>query len=286
MLETIQGAQMDIEKLGPVIERALQEDVGQGDVTSMWALAPNAIARGRIIAREAGAVAGIEVAQEVFRCVNALIAFTPLLSDGSAAFVEDELAAVVGPATSVFAAERTALNFLERMSGIATLTRHYVDTVKGTGAVILGTRKTAPGLRGIDQWAVRLGGGGTRRARLDDVALIHSGHIAIAGGLTAAVEGVRRLNTGLQVIVEVQTWEQLDEALSLEPDRIMLTGMSTEDLADAVRRTAGRVPLEASGEIALKDVLRVAQTGVDYISVGALIQRARPLHVSLEIDAA
>jgi len=277
---------MDIEQLRLVIERALKEDIDQGDVTSMWTLPPNAIARGRVIARDAGAVAGIAVAREVFRRVNALIAFTPLVSDGADVFVEEELAAVVGPATSVFTAERTVLNFLERMSGIATLTRHYVDAVKGTSAVILGTRKTAPGLRMVDQWAVQVGGGGTQRERLDDVALIRRGHVAIAGGLTAAMEGVRRADSGLQAIVEVRTWEQLDEALLLEPDRIMLAGMSVEELADAVRRTAGRVPLEAAGDIALKDVLRVAHTGVDYISVEGLIQQARPLRMDLDIDAA
>ena len=277
---------MDIEQLRLVIERALKEDIDQGDVTSMWTLPPNAIARGRVIARDAGAVAGIAVAREVFRRVNALIAFTPLVSDGADVFVEEELAAVVGPATSVFTAERTVLNFLERMSGIATLTRHYVDAVKGTSAVILGTRKTAPGLRMVDQWAVQVGGGGTQRERLDDVALIRRGHVAIAGGLTAAMEGVRRADSGLQAIVEVRTWEQLDEALLLEPDRIMLAGMSVEELADTVRRTAGRVPLEAAGDIALKDVLRVAHTGVDYISVEGLIQQARPLRMDLDIDAA
>ena len=276
---------MDIEQLRLVIERALEEDVDQGDVTSMWTLPPNAIARGRIVAHEAGAVAGIAVAQEVFRRMNALIAFTPLMSDGAEVFVGEELAAVVGPATGVFTAERTALNFMERMSGIATLTRHYVDAVKGTGVVILGTRKTAPGLRAIDQWAVQLGGGGTQHENADNVALIRSGHIAIAGGVTVAVEDVRRLNTNLQVIVEVQDWKQLDEALVLEPDRVILTGMSAEELADAVRRTAGRVPLEAAGQIALKDVHGIAQTGVDYISVCALTQRARPLHLSLKIDA-
>ncbi len=275
---------MDRDRIRLLIDQALQEDVGEGDLTSLWTLPLNAIARGRIVTTEKGVLAGLEVAGEVFRRVNALVGFTPLQPDGQAMSAGDVLATVVGPATSVFSAERTALNFLERMSGIATLTRRYVDAVKGTNAVILGTRKTAPGLREIDQWAVRLGGGGDHRARLDDMILIKSGHIAIAGGVTTAIERVRQLNTGLPMVVEVQTWEQLDEALPLEPDRLMLTGLPTKDIVDAVKWVAGRVPLEVAGDVTLYNVQPIAETGVDYISVGTLTQHARALHVTLEIE--
>ena len=276
---------MDKEQIWSLIERALDEDVGQGDVASMWALPSNAIARGCIVAREAGVLAGIEVAQAVFERVNALIAFSPRHVDGARISAEDELAAVVGPATSVFAAERTALNFVGRMSGIATLTRRFVEAVQGTNAVILSTRKTAPGLRTIDQWAVRLGGGGTHRARLDETVFIRSGHLAIAGGIAAAMERVRQRATGLQVVVEAENWAQLDEALPLEPDRIMLTGMPAQDIVDAVKWVAGRLPLEVSGPITLDNVRAIAETGVDYISVPALTQCAPDLRIGLVIDA-
>ena len=276
---------MALHHFGPAVDQALQEDVGQGDVTSMWALPLNAIARGRIVTTENGVLAGLEVAGEVFRRVNALIGFTPLKADAQAMSTGDVLATVVGPATSVFTAERAALNFLEHMSGIASLTRRYVDAVKGTNAVILGTRKTAPGLREIDQWAIRLGGGGDHRARLDDMILIRSGHIAIAGSLTAAIQRARQFNTGLPIVVEVMTWAQLDEALPLEPDRLMLTGLPTKDIADAVKWVAGRVPLEAAGDVTLYNVQPIAETGVDYISVGTLTEHARALHITLEIEA-
>ena len=275
---------MDAERLGKIIECAIEEDAGQGDVTSMWVLPPNAIARGQIVAREAGVLAGIGVAQMVFNRVNALIAFSTLKEEGQVVIAEEGLATVVGPAISVFTAERVALNFLEHMSGIATTTRRYVEAVKGTNAVILGTRETTPCLREIEQWAVRLGGGGNRRAKLDDMVLIRDSHAATAGGIAAAMTRVRQVDTDLQIVIEVETWEELDEALPLEPARIVLTGMPALDIGDAVKWVAGRVPLEASGKIALDEVREIAETGVDYISVGGLIHSAPALHITLDID--
>lgn len=275
---------MDKEQLWPIIERAIEEDVGRGDIASMWGLPANVIARGRIVTSDGGILAGMQVAQQVFERVNALIAFSPLKSDGEIILAGDELATVVGPAISVFTAEQMALNFMQRMSGIASLTRRYVQAVKGTGATILSTRQTAPGLRLIDQWAVQLGGGGIHRTRLDDIVFIRDSHIAIAGSITAVMEQVRQLDTGLQVAVQVRTWAELDEALPLEPDRIILSGMSVEDMRDAVRWVAGRVPLEASGEITLDNVRAVAETGVDYIAVASLTQWVKSLHISLGID--
>ena len=267
-----------------IIERALREDVGHGDVTSMWALPPNIIAKGRIITHNDGILAGIDIAAQVFNRINALIAFTPLKLDGSAMSAGDELATVVGPVVGVLTAERTALNFLQRMSGIATLTRRYVDLVQNTNAVILSTRQTAPGLRLIDQQAVQIGGGGVHRQQLDDMIFIRDSHIAIAGSITAAVERVRQQETDLQVVIEVHTWAELDESLPLEPDRIMLNQMSLQDIRDAVKWVAGRAPLEVSGEITLENVREIAETGVDYISVSALTQWIKPSHISLIIQ--
>ncbi len=267
-----------------IIERALREDVGHGDVTSMWALPPNIIAKGRIITHNDGILAGIDIAAQVFNRINALIAFTPLKLDGSAMSAGDELATVVGPVVGVLTAERTALNFLQRMSGIATLTRRYVDLVQNTNAVILSTRQTAPGLRLIDQQAVQIGGGGVHRQQLDDMIFIRDSHIAIAGSITAAVERVRQQETDLQVVIEVHTWAELDESLPLEPDRIMLNQMSLQDIRDAVKWVAGRAPLEVSGEITLENVREIAETGVDYVSVSALTQWIKPSHISLIIQ--
>lgn len=275
---------MNKEQLWPIIERAIEEDVGHGDVTSMWILPANVIARGRLVATSDGVLAGIEVAEQVFSRVNPLIAFTPLKSDGGMIQAGDELAVVVGPAVSVFTAERTALNFVQRMSGIATLTRQYVDSVRGTNAVILSTRQTAPGLRGIDQKAVQVGGGGMHRAQLDDMVFIRDSHITMTGSITAAMEQARQRNTDLQIVVEVQTWEELDEAFPLEPDQITLNGMSIKDVHDAVKWVAGRVPLEFSGLVTLDNVRAVAETGIDYISVSSLTQWIKPLYISLKIQ--
>ncbi len=275
---------MNQDMLWNVIERAIEEDVGSGDVTSIWALPGNIIARARIVTRDAGILAGVAVAEQVFNRVNALIGFTPEKLDGEAVAGGDVLAAVVGPAISVLTAERSALNFMQRMSGIATLTHQYVKAVQGTNAVILSTRQTAPGLRLIEQWAVQIGGGGIHRAKLDDMVYVRDNHIALAGSIAAAMERIRELNTGLQVVIEVETWEELEEALPLDPDRITLSQMSIPDVKDAVRWVAGRVSLEVSGGITLDNVREIAETGVDYISVSALTRCCMPLHISMEIE--
>jgi nicotinate-nucleotide pyrophosphorylase (carboxylating) len=275
---------MDEQNLREMIERALEQDIGQGDVTSMWVLAPNAIARARIVAQEPGIVAGLSAAESVFRQVNPLIAFTWLQEDGAPMETGDELATVVGPATSVLTAERTALSILGRMSSVATLTRRYVDAVEGTDTVVLGARETMLCLHSVDQWAVQLGGGGSVPTRLSDVMFIRSNHATIAGGLSVAVERARAADTGLQILVEACDWAQLDEALPLEPDRIVLRGLPIEDIADAVKWVAGRVPLEIAGKIPLEHVRAIAETGVDYISVDALTQYARPLRITLEAE--
>lgn len=288
------------EQIKAIVQRALAEDVGSGDVTSQWILPPEMRVRGCFLAKAQGVLAGLEVVRRVFRQVDERIAFQAHKKDGDAISKGDIVATVEGPAASILTAERTALNFLQRMSGIATLTRHYVKAVAGTKAaplrhraVILDTRKTVPGLRLLDKWAVRLGGGHNHRLGLYDMVLIKDNHIAAAGGITQAVERVRQRNQpglcperveGLAVEVEVKSLAELEEALALSVDRIMLDNMDPDEMRRAVEVTAGRVPLEASGNVTLENVAAIAATGVDYISVGALTHSVKALDISLEVE--
>ncbi|MGQ9516252.1 MAG: carboxylating nicotinate-nucleotide diphosphorylase [Anaerolineae bacterium] len=275
------------EEIRRIIQRALEEDLGPGDVTSRWILPEELVLEGKIIAKADGVVAGLTVAGVVFAMVDDRVDFLPLCLDGQAVPAGTVIAEVKGPGIAILSAERTALNFLQRMSGIATATRRYVDAVAGTRAVILDTRKTAPGLRVLDKWAVWLGGGQNHRFGLFDMVLIKDNHIAAAGGITRAVERVRQHNrAGLPVEVEVKTLEELEEALAIRPplDRIMLDNMDMEAMRRAVQMTAGRVPLEASGGVSLETVRQIAETGVDYISVGALTHSVKALDISLEIE--
>jgi nicotinate-nucleotide pyrophosphorylase (carboxylating) len=275
----------DLAQLSTIVRRALEEDVGQGDVTSSWTLPPGIAGRGVFLCKAEGVLAGLQVAEEVFRQVSPDVSMVALKSDGDFVVPGDRLATVQGPMAAILTAERTALNLMQRMSGIATATRRYVKAVTGTGAIILDTRKTVPGLRLLDKWAVRLGGGQNHRMRLDDMVLIKDNHIAAAGNITAALERVRRHNkANLPVEVEVKTSAELEEAVALQPDRIMLDNMSPEQMRTAVEWVAGRVPLEASGGITLESVRAVAETGVDYISVGALTHSVRALDISLEVE--
>jgi len=273
------------EQIKAIVQRALAEDVGPGDVTSQWILSPEMRVRGCFLAKAQGVLAGLEVVRQVFRQVDERITFQSHKKDGDIISKGDIVAAVKGPAASILTAERTALNFLQRMSGIATLTRHYVEAAAGTKAVILDTRKTAPGLRLLDKWAVRLGGGQNHRLGLYDMVLIKDNHIAAAGSITQAVERVRRRNQpGLAVEVEVKSLAELEEALALDVDRIMLDNMGLDEMRRAVEITAGRVPLEASGNVTLENVAAIAATGVDYISVGALTHSVKALDISLEVN--
>ncbi len=275
---------MITEEIRRIVRNALEEDIGPGDVTSVPIIPPEAHLTGVFLVKAPqGIIAGLEVAGEVFRQVDPQIAYTPWVSDGSPVKRGDRVAHVEGYGPGLLMAERVALNFLQRMSGIATLTREYVEAVAGTRAKILDTRKTAPGLRVLDKWAVTLGGGHNHRKGLYDMVLIKDNHIEAAGGITAAVERVRRAHQGLPIEVEVTTWAQLEEALGLGVDRIMLDNMSLEEMREAVRYVAGRVELEASGGITLENVAQVAATGVDLISVGALTHSVKALDISLEI---
>jgi len=268
-----------------IVRRALEEDIGPGDVTTLWIVPPQTRLRGRFLVKKAGVVAGLPVAGLVFEWLDPEVRFRPLMKDGTAVRSGDVVAEVEGPGRAILSGERTALNFLQRMSGIATLTRRYVEAVAGTRAVILDTRKTAPGLRLLDKWAVRLGGGQNHRMGLYDMVLIKDNHIAAAGGITKAVEQVRReRGTGLEIEVEVKNLAELEEALTLGVERIMLDNMDLATMRQAVEIAAGWAKLEASGGVTLENVAAIAATGVDYISVGALTHSVKALDISLEIE--
>lgn len=255
-----------------------------GDVTSQATLPADTWLEGRITAKANGVVAGLPIAQAVCLLVDPTIACRPKVEDSRLVRYGDVLAEVSGPGAALLAAERAMLNFVGRMSGIATLTHQFVQAVAGTRAVILDTRKTAPGLRWLDKYAVRMGGGQNHRAGLYDMVLIKDNHIDGAGGIVQAVERARqRYGKQYLIEVEVRDFDELETALALGVDRIMLDNMSLDDLREAVRRTAGRVPLEASGNVTLENVRLIAETGVDFISSGALTHSARPLDISLRL---
>jgi nicotinate-nucleotide pyrophosphorylase (carboxylating) len=264
------------------IKRALEEDIGTGDVTTDTIVPADASLRGRIVAKQDGVVAGLSVAQHVMLALNERVRFKNNTADGSRITRGTVLVDFEGPARALLTGERTALNFLGRMSGIATLTRKFVDAVAGTNAIMLDTRKTAPGLRITDKLAVRLGGGQNHRTGLFDMVLIKDNHIDFAGSITAAVERVRASGSRLEIEVETRTLENVREALALGVQRILLDNMSVETMREAVRICDARAKLEASGNVTLDNVVEVAGTGVDYISVGALTHSPKVFDVSLE----
>jgi nicotinate-nucleotide pyrophosphorylase (carboxylating) len=264
------------------IRRALAEDIGTGDATTDSIVPADASLRGQIVAKQSGVVAGLEVARRVFLQLSEQVNFDVKVEEGASVEKRTVLVELDGPARALLTGERTALNFLGRMSGIATLTRQYMDAVKGTKAIILDTRKTAPGLRETDKLAVRLGGGENHRIGLFDMVLIKDNHIDFAGSITAAVERAREKVSDLEIEVETRTLDDVREALGLGVERILLDNMSAETMREAVAITSGRAKLEASGNVTLDNVRQVAETGVDYISVGALTHSVKVFDVSLE----
>lgn len=267
------------------IRTALAEDRGSGDVTTLAIVAEDRMMHGRFIAKANGIIAGLEVARQVFALVDERTTFTPHLQDGEPVTPGQRIATIVGPARALLSGERTALNFLQRMSGIATLTRQFVDAVSGTKAIILDTRKTAPGLRATDKLAVQMGGGQNHRFGLFDMALIKDNHIAaVQGDLATAVQRVRTYAPTIPIEIEVTTLDQLRTAVTLPVDRIMLDNMSLDEMREAVNFTAGRIPLEASGNVNLETIRAIAATGVDFISIGALTHSVRALDISLELE--
>ncbi|MGQ9561153.1 MAG: carboxylating nicotinate-nucleotide diphosphorylase [Candidatus Oleimicrobiaceae bacterium] len=268
-----------------LVRRALAEDVGTGDITTTCTVPAGLSGEAVIIAKGAGLIAGQFVAAMTFREVDEKLAYEELVTDGATVTPGTIVARINGPAASIMIAERTALNFLGRLSGIASLTARFVAQVAGTRARILDTRKTTPGLRALEKYAVRCGGGHNHRFGLFDMLLIKENHIRASGSLTEAVSRCQRARTdrGLKIEVEATCREEVLEALAAGVDRIMLDNMSIPLLEECVRLVDGQVELEASGNISLSNVAEVARTGVDYISVGALTHSAPVLDLSLQL---
>jgi len=267
---------------GQLIKAALTEDIGTGDVTSGLTVPENRFVSAWIVARAAGVLAGVEVCRQVFLAHDRSIRFTPNLKDGGRFRKGQVLASVQGRARPILAAERTALNFIQRLSGIAAVTRRFVEAVRGTKAVILDTRKTTPGWRVLEKYAVRCGGGTNHRSGLYDMILIKDNHVAAAGSITAAIERCR--SSQLPVEVETQTLADVREALAAGAKRILLDNMTVAQMKRAVTLARGKAKLEASGGVTLRNVRRIAETGVDYVSVGAITHSAPAADIALDFE--
>ncbi|MGC9469522.1 MAG: quinolinate synthase NadA [Anaerolineae bacterium] len=270
----------------PLIRLAIEEDIGPGDATSLSTLPANSRLQGQIVAKEAGVIAGLPIAEAVFCHLDPDVTFTAHVHDGDLVVQGELVAEVEGSGRTLLAAERTALNFLQRLSGIATQTQKMVDAVSTTNAVILDTRKTLPGYRLLDKYAVRMGGGTNHRMSLYDMILIKDNHIDGAGGIVPAVRRAREQYPQLPIEVEVRNLEELNEALTVEPplDRILLDNMNLDQMRGAVDLARDRVPLEASGNVTLDRVTEIATTGVDYISVGSLTHSVQALDLSMKVS--
>jgi nicotinate-nucleotide pyrophosphorylase (carboxylating) len=272
--------------LRAVIRAALKEDIGRRDVTTAAVLTGEETGRAQAVAKSDTVVAGLEVFRETFLSLDSTLVFTGLFEDGRTAAPGDVLAEISGRLASILTAERVALNLFQRMCGIASATSRYVAAVQGTGAKILDTRKTMPGLRVLDKYAVSVGGGFNHRFGLDDGVLIKDNHIAAAGGIREALMRIRgQVPYTMKVEVEVGNRQELAEALGSGADVIMLDNMSPDDMKAAVFLVGGAVPLEASGNVTLANVRQIAETGVDYISVGALTHSVTAADISLKINS-
>jgi nicotinate-nucleotide pyrophosphorylase (carboxylating) len=265
------------------VERVLAEDLGTGgDVTSKATIPADARFTAEMSSRQPVVVAGLEIAAAFFRTLDPDVSIEMLASDGDKVEGGTVLMRLGGNARAMLAAERSALNTLQHLSGIATLTRRYVDAIAGTGAALLDTRKTIPGLRSLEKYAARMGGAQNHRMRLDDGVLIKDNHVAVCGGVAEAVRRAKAASTGLQVQVEVDRIDQIEPALAAGADRLLLDNMPPPVLREAVALVAGRVPLEASGGVTLETIRAIAETGVDYISVGRITQSAPAIDVGLD----
>ena len=267
-----------------IIQSAFDEDLP--DITSEAIFAPSDRGTAVFLIKAEGVVAGLPIAERVFRKLDETAVFTAKAADGDRVKPGDIVAEVQASVIALLSGERTALNLMQRASGIATATRRYVDAVAGTHAKIHDTRKTAPGLRALDKYAVRAGGGENHRIGLHDMFLIKNNHIDRAGSITSAVQRVRGQRMQQPVMVEVRNAAELEQALALRPDYILLDNMSPDEMRAAVDRTGGRVPLEASGGITLETIRAVAETGVDRISIGALTHSVTALDISMRINPA
>ena len=273
------------ETIDRVVAAALAEDVGDGDRTTAALVPEDARCRAQLLLEEPGVVCGVPVAAAVFRALDPSVRVDVLVAEGDAVTAPPiVLAEIEGLARAVLTGERVALNILGRLCGIASLTRRFVELVDGTGTRVLDTRKTTPGLRALEKYAVRCGGGTNHRAGLYDAVLVKENHLRIAGGIPAAAAALRGATNGLKVEVEAETLAQVREAIDAGIGRILLDNMSPQKVAEAVALAGGRVELEASGGVSLATVRAYAETGVDFVSVGALTHGARSLHVSLEVQ--
>jgi len=274
--------------LGSQVQAALREDVGTGDVTASL-VRPNQLCHGRVITRENAVLSGRPWVEETFRQLDPGVRLKWHADDGERLSPGQNLFDIEGSARSVLTGERTALNFLQLLSAAATEARRYVDAVAGTGCIILDTRKTLPGLRTAQKYAVRCGGASNHRIGLYDMVLIKENHIATAGSIAGAINSARHTVPGLQIEVEVETLDEFEQALSARPDIIMLDEFSREDMRTAVaanRRHGKPVKIEASGSVSLDNVRQIAETGVDFISIGALTKHVRAVDLSMRLDFA
>ena len=269
--------------LGEFVRRVLAEDLGSGgDVTSKATIDPFARFNAEMNCREPIVVAGLDIAIAFFRALGREVRIEPLVKDGDKVEAGTVLLRLDGNARAMLAAERSALNTLQHLSGIATMTRRYVETIEGTGATLLDTRKTIPGLRLLEKYAARMGGAENHRMRMDDGLLIKDNHVGVAGGVAEAVRAAKAYDSGLQIQVEVDRIEQIEPALEAGAERLLLDNMKLDTLREAVTLVAGRVPLEASGGVNLDTIRGIAETGVDYISVGRITQSAPAVDIGLD----
>ena len=265
------------------VRRVLAEDLGTGgDVTSKATIAAEARFTAELNSRQELVVAGLDLAADFFRALDADVEIEVLVSDGDLVGHGTTMMRLAGNARAMLSAERSALNTLQHLSGIATLTRRYADAIAGTGAVLLDTRKTIPGLRILEKYAARMGGAQNHRMRLDDGILIKDNHVAVCGGVAEAVRKAKAAKTGLQVQVEVDRIDQIEPALEAGADRLLLDNMDPAMLREAVALVAARVPLEASGGVTLETIRFLAETGVNYISVGRITQSAPAVDIGLD----
>ncbi|NOT44043.1 MAG: carboxylating nicotinate-nucleotide diphosphorylase [Acidobacteria bacterium] len=268
-----------------LVRQALAEDVGAGDVTTRHVIDPRQQARAVILAKSPCVLAGLDVALEAFRQLDPSVRVEILHGDGTFCEPGTEVARVSGLAGPLLTAERTALNFIQRLSGTATLTRRFVEAAAGR-IVVLDTRKTTPLLRALEKYAVRAGGGTNHRTRLDDGVLIKDNHVRLAGGVVEAVARMRNATTGMPIEVEAQSLSQVDDALAVGADIVLLDNLSTPEIVDAVARCRGRAKTEISGGVTLARMAELAATGADYVSIGALTHSAPSADLSFEIEPA
>lgn len=271
--------------LDDLIRRSLDEDIGNGDITTLSTVSEEKQIEGSFIAKEDGIICGLPLLKRLFEMLDPAVKLEILVSEGDAVIKSEVIARISGPARSILTGERVSLNFLQRLSGIATRTHKAVQEISGTGAVIADTRKTTPGLRSVEKYAVRTGGGSNHRYNLADGILIKDNHIRAAGGISQAISKARKMATHmLKIEVEVETFAQIEEALESGADIIMLDNMSIEDMAKAVKMINGKALVEASGNMGDKSLRDVAMTGVNIISIGALTHTVRALDISLRFS--